>query len=377
MIIKEFNHQKGHHCVSTTTRDLIHHAGIPLSEEMVFGLDASIGFIYMDKDSENNLYSEGQDIPIFLGGLTGMISEDSLVCKILGLNIDMDRPSSSDLAWDSSREILDQGHPLGIQVEMGYLPYILDAEDEEFYFGGHVISLIGYDEEKRVAYVCDTDWEGHLEIQINQLKKARNSKRGTKWLQPHNMQYHISERPDGKKPPIARAIKLATQKAARNMIAASMNFQGIPGLNLMVKSIAKWEESLQGTIVTGLGDKKIPKAQFAFEMIYGFIEDFGTGGACFRNMYSDFLEELRTSEYILDGPHAWKKDELDLLEESKDLISESALEWTGFAEELKIAINEGGTKCLDFVDLEELAKKASNIARLEEAGFKTLFKIKL
>jgi hypothetical protein len=46
MIIPRFRPFVGEHCETTALGNLFHHAGIELSEPMLFGLSGGLGFIY-------------------------------------------------------------------------------------------------------------------------------------------------------------------------------------------------------------------------------------------------------------------------------------------------------------------------------------------
>src|SRR5271165_5532417 len=51
----------GYHCVTNSLAKIFHHAGHPLSEEMLFGLGAGMGFIYWQMKM-------GFSTTIFVGG---------------------------------------------------------------------------------------------------------------------------------------------------------------------------------------------------------------------------------------------------------------------------------------------------------------------
>ncbi|MFX0100992.1 MAG: BtrH N-terminal domain-containing protein [Candidatus Hodarchaeota archaeon] len=378
VIIENFKHSEGGHCESTTMRDLIEHAGIPISEPMEFGLDATMGFICMDntkKVNEDALFN--MDFPIFAGGKQGTITEDSLACRILGLVMKSETFKDGYEAWNSSKGYLGQGIPLGIKADMAYLPYFDWPEGEEIHFGSHAISLVGFDDEKQVALVCDNDHDEIQEVSIEMLMKARSSTHGSKFLHPRNFQFRINKRPDGKKPPFARAVKLAIQQVAKSMVAPSMNYLGLSGIQVLLKSIPEWSSKLGGKMKDDQRDRTVSAAYLTFEGLYGFIEEYGTGGAIFRNLYVLFLEELGTHPDILSGPHAWTDEEKSHLAIARDSLSESAKGWTNFASQLKSAMDKGGENCLEYVELNELSGIVENILEKEETSFETLIKITL
>lgn len=360
-VITGFVHREGNHCESTVMRDLMEHAGVALSEAMVFGLDATMGFAFFDMTGNPNNMAFG-DEPIFLGGKQGTITADSLACRILGIQIKCITYTNPENAWDVARDMMRNGHPLGIQVDMFYLPYF----KEPFHFGGHWVTLAGFDENADTGLVFDRDLAEVQEISADALKSARSSKFGTKYLYPENKSIVITLRDDGKKPPFARAAKLATQQVAKNMIATSVNFQGIKGLKLLARSIPEWQ--------TKVGKKVVKPLLLS---LYGFIEEYGTGGGLFRKMYADFLDELASHDEIIAGPFAWKPQEIDLLHDASGKIKEASMKWTEFASILKQTVDEYGDDCLEQLDCNGLVNIIESIIDIENDGFKTLGKITL
>nr|MDO8110186.1 BtrH N-terminal domain-containing protein [Candidatus Sigynarchaeota archaeon] len=344
-LVSNFPHKIGRHCESSAMRDILEHAGIDLSEAMVFGLDATLGFAYFDKTDGSATFNF-TNMPVFLGGKQGTITADSMACKILGCTIKMESFKNADDAWASSKGILSRDTPLGIQVDMGYLPYF----KEQFHFGGHVISLVGLDDEKDVALVYERDLLDVQEVPISALQQARGSKVGDKFMHPNHRQFTITRRADGKKPPFARAVKLALQKVATNMIACSMNFQGLPGLKLAARHIPQWKEILQGDIIIDGSKTPVPAAPATLQLLHGFIEEYGTGGGLFRYLYADFLSELANHDEILHGPLAWTADERELLDGARDAIRASGSRWSAMASCIKEAIEAGKDRCLDTLD---------------------------
>ena len=80
-----------------------------------------------------------------------------------------------------------------------------------------------------------------------------------------------------------------------------------------------------------------------FELTHGFIETWGTGGAAFRNLYKGFLEELLIHPELKEGPRAWNGAEFSILKDCLPSITDSAYNWTLFAETLKNLLIAGGS----------------------------------
>ena len=372
-MVNNFVHRVGHHCESSSMRDMFEFYGFPMSEAMAFGLDATMGFGFFDTTNSVSFIPES-NIPFFLGGKQGTIEPNSLACRLLGITLRKQSFTSADKAWEESKKLINQDIPLILQIDLGYLPYL--EEEGDIHFGGHAIILAGYDEENGIAFVGDSEFEGLKEVTIEQLKRGRSSEYGPKFMLPNNTQFSMLRRSDGKHPPFAAGVKLAIQKVVNNMLRPSMNNIGIQGLKLFANSIPAWKEKLRGESLDATG-KTISRSRLMFELIYGYIETWGTGGASFRNLYKSFLEELLEDPNIWEGPRAWHLEEGKILEDCIPIIGESAQNWTLIAKTLNNAVDEYKDDCLNRVNLNELHNIALDILSKEEDLFKILSKIKI
>ena len=372
-MVNDFVHRVGYHCESSSMRDLFEYYGFPMSEAMAFGLDATMGFGFFDTTNSVSFIPES-DVPFFLGGKQGTIEQNSLACRLLGITLRKQSFTNADKAWEESKKLINQAIPLILQIDLSYLPYF--EEEGEVHFGGHAVALAGYDEEKGIAYIGDTEYNGFQEISIEQLKRGRSSEFGPKFMRPNNTQYSMDKRHDGKHPPLAAGVKVAIQKVANNMLRPSVNNNGIQGLYLFASSVPQWKDKLKGKSRDPTG-KTISRSRLMFELLYGYIETWGTGGSSFRNLYTKFLEELLIHPELKEGPKAWSIDEFKILESCIPIINDSARNWTLIAETLKNAADEYKDDCLNHVDLSELHTIVLNIISKEQKLFTNLLKIKI
>lgn len=370
-VIENFIHREGVHCESSAMRDVFEFVGFPMSEAMAFGLDATMGFGYFDTSNSFTNIMEGE-IPFFLGGKQGTIMPNSLACRLLGINLRKQSFTSADKAWEESKIIIDQNIPLIIQCDMFYLDYF-DLE-EGIHFGGHTITLGGYDENKGVVYVGDTEFEGFQEITIETLKIARSSEHGPTFMHPKNAQYSMVLKE--KRPPFAAAVKVAIQEVCKNMLRPSMSHTGLQGLQKFADSVINWEDELKGIITNPNNGKRMNKAKMMFELVYGYIEDWGTGGSCFRKIYLDFLKELQDHPDLKAGPRAWNQGDYDHLAEAVPIMETVVNDWKNIADAFKSAADEYKENCLEHLDYSFVQDLASGIARNEENAFTVLSKIK-
>jgi len=372
-LISNYIHKVGVHCESSSMRDLFEFYGFPMSEPMAFGLEATMGFGFFDTTNSVSFIPKSE-IPFFLGGKQGTIEPNSLACRLLGITLKKQSFTSANKAWVESKLLLDQNIPLILKVDLGYLPYFEGEGD--IHFGGHAITLAGYDEDKEIAFIGDTEYEGFQEISFEKLKKARSSEYGPKFMQPKNAQFSMMRRPDGKHPPLAAGVKVAIQKVANNMLRPSVNTNGIQGLKLFANSIPHWKEKLAGGAKDAQGNT-ISRARLMFELLYGYIETWGTGGGSFRNLYTKFLEELQNHPEMKKSQKAWKSEDFIILGQCIPMIKESAKNWTIIAETLKNAAEVYKDDCLENVDLNNLQDLVHQILSNEEILFSNLLKLKI
>lgn len=372
-LINEFVHRVGYHCESSSMRDMFEFHGFPISEPMAFGLDATMGFGFFDTTNSISFIPES-DIPFFLGGKQGTIEPNSLACRLLGITLRKQSFTSASKAWEEAKKMLNQNIPLILKVDLGYLPYF--EKEGEIHFGGHAITLAGYNDDNGMAFVGDSEFEGFQEVPIEILKQARSSKHGPKFMHPSNAQFSMVRRLDGKHPPLAAGVKIAVKKVVDNMLRPSVNNNGIQGLKQFAASIPQWNKKLQGIAKDPVG-KSISRARLMFELLHGYIETWGTGGASFRNIYRDFLEELLEHPEIKQGPKAWNNEDFKIIEECIPIISKSASNWTTIADTLKESAEEHKDECLSYINLKELQNIAYDIHNQEEILFTKLNKLKI
>jgi len=80
----------GQHCETTTLGALLRHEGLEMSEPMLFGLGAGLGFVYWD--------ARNMAFPL-LGGRTRPATIVRTVAGRLGLTLDVRETASPRRAW--------------------------------------------------------------------------------------------------------------------------------------------------------------------------------------------------------------------------------------------------------------------------------------
>jgi hypothetical protein len=156
------------HCVTGSMRHVYDLCGQDVSEELLLGLGAGVGFVYW--------HQEGA--PPILGG-RGNVSRpgregfEVVAGRRTGVAVAFATTTSAGRARAELLADLTAGTPTMLQVDMGFLPYF--DFGVEYHFGGHVVVVVGYDQEHDVALVCDRDEHLHP-VGLEVLERARASR---------------------------------------------------------------------------------------------------------------------------------------------------------------------------------------------------------
>lgn len=272
----------GQHCESTATGTLLNQLGIELSEPMLFGLGEGLGFVLWNMKTMN--------MP-FIGG---RIKPDLLtqnIAKNLGLKLEVKETSSKDKAWKSVKGLLDRGKAVGLKLDCYHLEYFTNP----IHFAGHYVAIIGYDDKD--AFLVDTAQQGGEVItSLKSLEQARSEKGS---MSSKNLFYTIEK---GKELiPLKEAIMKAIHSNAVTYLNPAIKNLAYKGIYKTSDEILKWFNN----------SKSIEED---FKMTAMLMERAGTGGAIFRNLYRDFLEEA----YTITNNYNIKTAYLDFIEIAKN-----------------------------------------------------------
>lgn len=264
MILPDFEHLPGVHCGSTALANALRTSGVELSEAMVFGLGAGLGFCYLSS-------SELSPSHFFLGRAAHL---ERTACEVLGVDAVVRTADDPAIAWEGVRDALERGVAPILTTELSELPYWRTRTP----FGGHRIVIAGHDPEREVALVADTDRPGLEEVPLEALARARASVAppfgapGNPWLEING-----ATRPR----PLADAIREALRRQAREMLLDPDGFEGVSALERFAAELPEWPDRAQGE-----ADRV-----WCFRFGYQLIERRGTGGGLFRKLHAAFLRE--------------------------------------------------------------------------------------
>jgi hypothetical protein len=262
-----FKSLETHHCVTGSMRHVYVYNGHDVSEEMLLGLGTGVCFSYW--------HFKGQ--APFLGG-RGMPkpSMEQIAGQRTGVQVELHVTGSARKARRALLELLDAGQPAMLQCDMGFLPYF-DFDGQEYHFGGHVITVCGYDPDTDRVLVADRDKELHP-VPMADLERARGS--AYKPFPPRNLWYTFDF--SQKRPPAAGEAYLAIHEQARLMLEPPIANIGIKGIRKAAQMVPRWPETLAAD-----------ELRSALFNAYIFVSPVGgSGGGNFRYMFSHFLHEV-------------------------------------------------------------------------------------
>jgi hypothetical protein len=335
----------GYHCQTNSLAKIYHHHGRPLSEEMLLGLGAGLGFMYWRMKGNP---AAGMPDSVFIGGRGNTKDFFADVGRRTGVSISVATTASARKAEEAFLAKLARREPAMLFGDMGFLPWFeLPAE---YHFGGHTFTVCGYDGDK-TALASDMDPKAaglkkgfYAQITLDRLRLARGSKH--KPFPPRHAALDFSfsrYRAPGKK-----EIGEAVRQTARAMLEPPIKNFGVKGIRHTARELPKWPEYFAER------DLRLNLFQ-----IYIYVEIGGTGGGSFRPMYARFLREaagIAGDRRLQNAARSF--------EASGRLFTEIAL------------LFKEADKVRDLPErLERAAANYERIAELEEQAFRELEKI--
>lgn len=263
-----FTSYETQHCITGSMRHLYSFNHYPISEDMLLGLGAGVGFIYW--------HMKGSDP--FCGGRAnvGRSGEEGLEItagRRTGVKVEVHQTSSAKKAETLLVETLLNQTPIMLYVDMGLLPYF--DFPEEYHFGMHSVVVAGYDPDSRHVLIADRD--GLHPVPLDALTKARSSK--YKPFPPNN-RWCAFDFTD-KRPLQPAEIWMAIREVSTGMLHPPIANLGAKGIHTAAKRIHEWP-------------KMMNEAELRHACFNGYImidAKGGTGGGLFRYMYARFLNE--------------------------------------------------------------------------------------
>lgn len=314
----------GVHCETVATGTLLRAIGCEFSEPMLFGLGEALGFVFL------NLAT----LPLpFVGGRSKPFALTQAACANLGIALDATETTSKAKAWDHLQAHLREGRPVGLQLDCFHLPYFARAP----HFAGHFVAalrLVDGDVE-----VVDTIQQGSVQRVTRDALAAARHARGP--MAAKARAYTVRA---GQTVGVAEACLAAIRSNARRYLTPDFGGMGAPGLAKLARSLPTW-----------LAKAKSPAADL--QLAADLMERAGTGGALFRNLYREFLEEAAA---VIPA-------KAKVLHAARDRFARAAGHWTRVAALLAECAADG-----DVRHLTAAAEACRGIAEEESAAMTAL-----
>lgn len=268
-IIPGYSHQPGFHCASSAIRNVLAFRGIKVSEPTVIGLGRAPGFSYQIIQGRPSRLVHTRCFPM----------EDNFF-RTVGVKFQWREEENAAEATRLAIAAVNRGLPVLVQTDIAYLPYF----NTDQHFPGHAVVICGYNDKKEEFYVSDTLHPEMLAVAIADMERARSAvfppyALKNKSFVPEDFSgFHVDE----------AVVRGAVRQWAEE------NLNGLPGLpvaygvnslEMFVRDLSNWQD--------------VSDWQWSARFTYQVIERRGTGGAGFRTLYRQFLEEQEKQYLVL------------------------------------------------------------------------------
>jgi hypothetical protein len=251
------------HCETGTVTALLNHAGMNLTEPLVFGIAGAIFFGY--------LKSADLPFPMFiLRSRPGDIRKK--ISKRLGVKFKEQTFRSPEAGQAALDEAIRQGHPTAVQVDFFYMDYM--PEWQRVHINAHYVIVFGMN--GATYHVSDSYYKQRSQLDRQKMLTARFA---GGMMAPKGMMFYPVHIPSGID--FEKAIVTGIRKACFNMLRIPIPFLGVKGIHKFADKVLEWPALARDT--EDLSDRVMK--------INIFLEDQGTGGGGFRYMYATFLQQ--------------------------------------------------------------------------------------
>ncbi len=255
------------HCETGTVRNILHFFGVDYSEAMIFGLGAG-----MDFGAPRFVKFSGIRV-IACRCWQGTIM--TTFFKRIGAKVCYKRYPllNKGKAMRDMDALLEKGIPVGILTEVSSLSFI-EAE-QRFFFNGHSVLVAG---KQGDDYLVMDNFEPRESLKTISRQDLMKSRFNIHIPPICGNIYYLKEAPQ-QQVDLRNAIVKSIRKVCWKMLHHPLSFEGIRAMRSMADVVRAYKEK-------ELDDH----ARKFFIHIYRMLE-IGSGGAGYRFLYADFLDE--------------------------------------------------------------------------------------
>jgi hypothetical protein len=291
-----YTHKIGSHCESGSMRNVLNHAGIDISEPMVFGLGSGVSFYYL-------FFVKGPSgFPmVALRTPPGAIVKN--IARNLGYRFYRKSFRSQDEGLSAIDRLLADNRPVALSVDMFYMKYLPSFLHIHAPF--HFIVAVGRNKD---SFAVSDPYHATIgELHVDDLKAAWQT--GAP-MTKDNFLFYLDEQNPKPHPDLRKVARAAILKTCRNMVPPPiinklLFFAGIEGMRTFANKIPTWPDTYEGVRL---------REGILFNAVT--FEDQGTGGGAFRLMYGAFLQEVaalfdftalrKAADELITHGHRWK-----------------------------------------------------------------------
>ena len=267
-ILENFNVKKGSHCASTSLSEIMQYNNINLSEAMVFGISSGLDFVYM-----NQSY---MDFSRLVFTRTPMLEVDFFN----NIGVEFLWENNTPPSYEDIINSIDSGCPLLFLTD----PSVLDFFEVTIpSAAGHTLTVIGYDKNNNSVLISDSI---SSDVYFCDYKNLCNSINVGKppfyiknvWASVKAIENNIN---------LEEVIMRGLKNNAENMLNQEHTNRGIVAIDKLCKEVPYWYD--------------LPNYRDLCSHVYHSIENIGTGGSGFRNLYKQFLGEISNHTNKIDA----------------------------------------------------------------------------
>ncbi len=233
-IVSVPHHKDDYECMWNGIEDLyMHKSGEKIPLGFFFSLSGIGNFVYQ-KFTTGELKRRAA----WGDGRTKQMYKE--IADIVGFRYKHIEGRTFDYALQVAKAQIDTGNPVVLGcLDMYYLEYYPKLY-QKYHIPIHYVLMVGYDEDRKSAYILDCGIETVQEISYELLEKAMNVE--TKGLSQKNTVCTIAFKEN-----LKSAIEIAKEafyQKAKKMLVSPVGFIGIRGMLKLAKEFPTWKEEL-------------------------------------------------------------------------------------------------------------------------------------